>query len=99
MTRPRPYGVLIIAGWAGYSAPALSVTILAFLLMSIAYCLVVPGRPRTYAKVAIAVVVIVFCLACLYLAVDHVDDLLGRPADPLRPARHAPVRAPAEPGS
>jgi tRNA A-37 threonylcarbamoyl transferase component Bud32 len=76
MTRPRPYGVLIIAGWAGYSAPALSVTILAFLLMSIAYCLVVPGRPRTYAKVAIAVIVIVFCLACLYLAVDHVDDVL-----------------------
>jgi hypothetical protein len=64
MTRPRPYGVLIIAGWAGYSASALSVTILAFLLMSIAYCLVVPGRPRTYAKVAIAVIVIVFCLAC-----------------------------------
>ena len=76
MTRPRPYGVLIIAGWAGYSAPALAVTILTFLLISIAYCLVVPGRPRSYAKAAIAVIVIVFCLACLYLAVDHVDDLL-----------------------
>jgi tRNA A-37 threonylcarbamoyl transferase component Bud32 len=76
MTRPRPYGVLIIAGWAGYSAPALAVTILTFLLMSIAYCLVVPGRPRSYAKAAIAVIVVVFCLACLYLAVDHVDDLL-----------------------
>ena len=75
-TRPRPYGVLIIAGWAGYSAPALSVTVLTFLLMSIAYCLVVPGRPRSYAKAAIAVIVAVFCLACLYLAVDHVDDLL-----------------------
>ncbi len=76
MTRPRPYGVLITAGWAGYSAPALPVTILAFLLLSIAYCLVVPGRPRTYAKAAIAVIVTMFCLACLYLAVDHVDDLL-----------------------
>jgi tRNA A-37 threonylcarbamoyl transferase component Bud32 len=76
MTRPRPYGVLIIAGWAGYSAPALSVTILTFLLMSMAYCLVVPGRPRSYAKAAIAVIVAVFCLACLYLAVDHIDDLL-----------------------
>jgi tRNA A-37 threonylcarbamoyl transferase component Bud32 len=76
MTRPRPYGVLIIAGWAGYSAPALAVTILTFLLTSIAYCLVVPGRPRSYAKAAIAVIVAVFCLACLYLAVDHVDDLL-----------------------
>ncbi len=75
-TRPRPYGVPVIAGWAGYSAPAMSVTILTFLLISIAYCLVVPGRPRTYAKAAIAVIVTVFCLAHLYLAVDHVDDLL-----------------------
>jgi tRNA A-37 threonylcarbamoyl transferase component Bud32 len=76
LTRPRPYGVPIIASWAGYSAPALSATILTFLLVSIAYCLVVPGRPRSYAKAAIAVIVTVFCLACLYLAVDHVDDLL-----------------------
>ena len=75
-TRPRPYGVLIIASWTGYSTPALSVTILTFLLMSIAYCLVVPGRPRFYAKAAIAVIVTMFCLARLYLAVDHMDDLL-----------------------
>ncbi len=45
MTRPRPYGVPIIAGWAGYSAPALSVAILTLFLMGIAYCLVVPGGP------------------------------------------------------
>ncbi len=75
-TRPRPYGVPIIAGWAGYSTPAMSAAILTFLLVGIAYCLVVPGRPRSYAKAAIAVIVTVFCLACLYLAVDHVDDLL-----------------------
>ena len=76
LTRPRPYGVPISAGWAGYSAPALPAGILTTLLIGIAYCLVVPGRPRSYAKAAIAVVVTVFCLACLYLAVDHVDDLL-----------------------
>ncbi len=75
-TRPRPYGVLIIGSWTGYSTPALSVTISTFLLMSIAYCLVVPGRPRFYAKAATAVIVTMFCLARLYLAVDHVDDLL-----------------------
>jgi tRNA A-37 threonylcarbamoyl transferase component Bud32 len=75
-TRPRPYGVLIIAGWRGYSTEDLLVAILTFLLLSIAYCLVVPGRPRFYAKAAIAVIVTVFCLACLYLAVDHIDDLL-----------------------
>jgi hypothetical protein len=75
-TRPRPYGVLIIGSWTGYSTQALSVTIPTFLLMSIAYCLVVPGRPRSYAKAATAVIVAMFCLARLYLAVDHVDDLL-----------------------
>ncbi len=76
ITRPRPYGVLIIGSWTGYSTPALSVMILTFLLVSIAYCLVVPGRPRFYAKAAIAVIVTMFCLARLYLAVDHIDDLL-----------------------
>jgi tRNA A-37 threonylcarbamoyl transferase component Bud32 len=76
LARPRPYGVPIIAGWAGYSAPALPAGILTILLMGIAYSLVVPGRPRSYAKAAIAVIVTVFCLACLYLAVDHVDDIL-----------------------
>jgi hypothetical protein len=76
LTRPRPYGVRAIAGWTGFSAPTISVAILTLLLIGIAYCLVVPGRPRSYAKAAIAVVVTMLCLACLYLAVDHVDDLL-----------------------
>ena len=76
VTRPRPYGVPIIGAWSGYSAPALAAAILTFFLMGITYCLVVPGRPRSYAKAASAVIVTVFCLACLYLAVDHVDDIL-----------------------
>ncbi len=75
-TRPRPYGVLIIGNWAGYSTQAVTVAVPTFLLISIAYCLVVPGRPRSYAKSAIAVIVTMFCLARLYLAVDHIDDLL-----------------------
>jgi len=76
LTRPRPYGVPVIGVWAGYSAPSASAGYLTLLLTGIAYCLVVPGRPRSYAKAAIAVIVTVFCLACLYLAVDHVDDIL-----------------------
>jgi hypothetical protein len=44
--------------------------------MGAVYCLVVPGRPRTYAKTAVAVVLTVFCLARLYLAVDNLDDVL-----------------------
>ena len=76
LKRPRPYGVPIIAGWGGYSAPALSVGILSLFLMGITYCLVVPGRPRSQAKAASAVIVTMLCLAYLYLAVDHVDDVL-----------------------
>jgi hypothetical protein len=37
---------------------------------------VVPGRPRTYAKIAVAVIVALFCLARIYLAVDHPDDVV-----------------------
>ena len=40
------------------------------------YCLVVPGRPRTYGKIAAAVIIALFGLARLYLAVDHPDDVL-----------------------
>jgi len=68
--------VPIIAGWGGYSAPSPPVAVLTVFLVGIAYCLVVPGRPRTYAKVAIVVVIAVFALARMYLAVDHPGDVL-----------------------
>ena len=50
--------------------------VLTVFLMGAVYCLVVPGRPRRYAKTAVAVLVAAFCLARLYLGVDHVDDVL-----------------------
>ncbi len=76
LSRPRPYGVPIIASWGGYSAPSPPVATLTIFLMGAVYCLVVPGRPRTYAKIVVAVVIAMFCLARLYLAVDHPDDVL-----------------------
>jgi len=76
LSRPRPYGVWIIGSWDGYSAPAPVVAALTFFLMGAVYCLVVPGRPRSYAKAAAAAVVAAFCLSRLYLAVDHPDDVL-----------------------
>jgi hypothetical protein len=76
LSRPRPYGVRIIGSWGGYSAPSAPVVALTFFLVCAVYCLVVPGRPRTWAKIAVAVVVTLFCLARLYLAVDHPDDAL-----------------------
>jgi tRNA A-37 threonylcarbamoyl transferase component Bud32/membrane-associated phospholipid phosphatase len=76
LSRPRPYGVSIISGWGGYSAPSPPVVVLTVFLMGAVYCLVVPGRPRTWAKAVVAVVLALFCLARLYLAVDHPDDVL-----------------------
>jgi membrane-associated phospholipid phosphatase/tRNA A-37 threonylcarbamoyl transferase component Bud32 len=76
LSRPRPYGVPIIASWGGYSTPSPPVAVLTIFLMGIAYCLAVPGRPRSYTKVAIAVVIGLFCLARLYLGVDHPGDVL-----------------------
>jgi tRNA A-37 threonylcarbamoyl transferase component Bud32 len=78
LSRPRPYGVPIIASWASYSAPSPPVANLTIFLMGVVYCLAVPGRPRSYAKVAATVAIALFCLARLYLGVDHpADALLG----------------------
>jgi membrane-associated phospholipid phosphatase/tRNA A-37 threonylcarbamoyl transferase component Bud32 len=76
LSRPRPFGVPIIASWGGYSAPSPPVAVLTIFLVGIAYSLVVPGRPRSYAKLAIAVLLGLFCLARLYLGVDHPGDVL-----------------------
>ncbi len=76
LSRPRPYGVPIIAGWAGYSGGSPPVAVLTIILMGIVYCLAVPGRPRSYTKAAVAAVVAVFGLARLYLGVDHPGDVL-----------------------
>ncbi|MGZ4499130.1 MAG: hypothetical protein ACXVXD_01720 [Nocardioidaceae bacterium] len=76
LSRPRPYGVPIITGWGGYSAPSPPVATLTIFLLGAVYCLVVPGRKRTIAKFVVAGIVNVFCLSRLYLAVDHPDDVL-----------------------
>jgi membrane-associated phospholipid phosphatase len=76
LSRPRPYGISIISGWGGYSAPSPPVAVLTVFLMGAVYCLVVPGRPRTWAKAVVVAVVALFCLARLYLAIDHPDDVL-----------------------
>jgi membrane-associated phospholipid phosphatase/tRNA A-37 threonylcarbamoyl transferase component Bud32 len=76
LSRPRPYGVRIIGDWGGYSAPSVVMFVFTFFLVGAVYCLVVPGRPRTQAKIAVAVLVSVLGMARLYLAVDHPDDVL-----------------------
>ena len=76
LSRPRPYGVTIIGSWGGYSGVSPPAAVLTIFLMGAVYCLAVPGRARTYTKAAVVAVVAVFCLARLYLGVDHPDDVL-----------------------
>jgi tRNA A-37 threonylcarbamoyl transferase component Bud32 len=76
LSRPRPYGVPIIATWGGYSTPSPPVAVLTIFLVGIAYCLAVAGRPRSYAKASIIVVTGLFGLARLYLGLDHPGDVL-----------------------
>lgn len=76
VSRPRPNGITIIGHWGGYSAPSPPVAVLTVFLVGAVYCLVVPGRPRTFAKAAIAVVIALVALSRLYLAVDHPSDVL-----------------------
>jgi hypothetical protein len=72
--RVRPLGVTIVGGWGGFSMPSPPVAFLAAILVGIAYTLVVAGRPRWYAKLAIGVIVAVFALARQYLGIDHGSD-------------------------
>jgi tRNA A-37 threonylcarbamoyl transferase component Bud32/membrane-associated phospholipid phosphatase len=74
--RPRPYGVTIIGDWVGFSLPSYPVAILAACLMGITYSLVVPGRPRDWAKLAVAVVLVAVAFARLYLGVEYPSDVV-----------------------
>jgi tRNA A-37 threonylcarbamoyl transferase component Bud32 len=76
LSRPRPYGVPIIASWGGYSGISPPVAVVTIFLMGTIYCLAVPGRARSWTKAAVAAVVAVFGLARLYLGLDHPGDVL-----------------------
>jgi tRNA A-37 threonylcarbamoyl transferase component Bud32 len=74
--RARPYGVTIIGDWTGYAAPSFAILTLAVGLVGITYSLVVPGRPRGWAKLGIAVMIAVVAFARMYLGVDHPSDIV-----------------------
>ncbi|MGH8837124.1 MAG: phosphatase PAP2 family protein [Actinomycetes bacterium] len=74
--RPRPYEIEIIGPWNGFAMPSFPVAVLTACLVGIAYSLVVPGRPREWAKWAITVVVALVAFARVYLAVDHPSDIV-----------------------
>ena len=76
LRRPRPYGVPMIGDWTGFSAPSLPILTLAVCLIGLTYSMVVPGRPRDWAKRASVVVIAVVAFARLYLGVDHPSDIV-----------------------
>src|SRR5439155_11232845 len=73
--RPRPYSVTAIGHWEGFSSPSQPVAALAAVLMGFVYMLVIPGRPRWYAKLAIVAILAGVALNRIYLGIDHPTDL------------------------
>jgi tRNA A-37 threonylcarbamoyl transferase component Bud32/membrane-associated phospholipid phosphatase len=74
--RARPLGVTQIADWEGYASPSLPLTALTAVLIGITFMLVVAGRPRWYAKLAVASVVVVVGLLRIYLGIEHPTDIV-----------------------
>jgi len=74
--RARPFGVVILTDWNGFSMPSRPIAALAVTLFGMAYALVPAGRPRYLAKWASAGVIAIVWIARTYLAVDHVGDLV-----------------------
>ncbi len=74
IARPRPDGIEILADWAGFANPSLTVAALTLTLMGMIYALVVGGRLRFIALGIAALVVVAVALARLYLAVERMTD-------------------------
>ena len=75
--RPRPYDVTTIGTWNGYSSPSATSAIVSIAVIGVIYMVVVPGRPRSIAKIAGGVVIALVAGARLYLAVDHPFDVIA----------------------
>ncbi len=77
MARPRADGIEILASWADFASPSLPVAALTITLAGMTYALVVRGRGRRIALLAVAVIILLVGLARVYLAVDRMTDGLS----------------------
>jgi membrane-associated phospholipid phosphatase len=74
--RPRPFGVIIRAGWGGWALPSLQVTYFAFGLVAVLYTLVPEGRWRNTGKWVAAGLVTLTALGRVALGADAPTDVL-----------------------
>jgi membrane-associated phospholipid phosphatase/tRNA A-37 threonylcarbamoyl transferase component Bud32 len=74
--RPRPFGVVIGAGWGGWGMPSLQVTLFAALLVAILYSMVPEGRWRNTGKWVAAGLVTLTALGRIALGADAPTDVL-----------------------
>jgi tRNA A-37 threonylcarbamoyl transferase component Bud32 len=74
--RPRPFGVVIRAGWGGWGMPAVQVTLLATVLVAILYTLVPEGRWRNAGKWAAVALVALAALGRVALGADAPTSVL-----------------------
>src|SRR4029450_10790925 len=76
IARPRPLGIPILTGWQGYSMPSRPMASVAVSAVGAMYALIVAGKPRSIAKWAIWIVLVILGLARVYLGVDHATDVV-----------------------
>jgi tRNA A-37 threonylcarbamoyl transferase component Bud32 len=74
--RPRPFGVVIRAGWGGWALPPLQVTFFALGLVTVLYTLVPEGRWRNLGKWVATGLVALTALGRIALGADAPTDVL-----------------------
>jgi tRNA A-37 threonylcarbamoyl transferase component Bud32/membrane-associated phospholipid phosphatase len=74
--RPRPFGVVIRAGWGGWALPSLQITLFAAVLVIVLYTLVPEGRWRNTGKWVAAVLVALAGLGRVALGAEAPTDVL-----------------------
>jgi membrane-associated phospholipid phosphatase/tRNA A-37 threonylcarbamoyl transferase component Bud32 len=74
--RPRPFGVVIRAGWGGFALPSVQVSFLAAGLVMSLYTLVPEGRWRNTGKWVVAALVTLTAIGRMALGADAPTDVL-----------------------
>jgi tRNA A-37 threonylcarbamoyl transferase component Bud32/membrane-associated phospholipid phosphatase len=74
--RPRPFGVVIQAGWGGWALPSLQIAVFAAVLVTILYTLVPEGRWRNTGKWVATGLVALAALGRVALGAEAPTDVL-----------------------